>query len=653
MIRWHLTENRDLAAEYRGEAMRILFQLQNILKTGDLSVGAMNRTYPDGTFIHARVIPGMEMLWINSPFPKPVAAPVGIMPEGDIIIFYVKDGLKRIAIYDTRILDVDYDQADSVDYLAGDFDITFNLAEIPIIAKRFNYTGLGDEKYRSPMWFIRMPFTFAGDPNIGHYFFKGFSPSAPVDYIFVEKTAKFYLLESDVNAGDPFNVGNFIYTMTTSGTKYLRAFSFNFETETVTKVKEKHSGYEDEIKYLDQEGNGYYKGNLLYLENRNDPWHAQLVLDGYVFGNIGWYMADYVLGFDTFLYFDFPDDAFQGFDLAFSSYSQYGTLSYDNFGNWEGSGRSDIFLNDGPGGIYQQHNLTIPLYDLLKYNIWTETESTATGYAKSYEATPEIVETRQFLSTLHYKHYLDTFPKVQGEALVMGVVDEEVDKDYGEPTKSDVVTYQDPPTNHLGQMHKNYAVSHAETKKILGKITDGTIESSGSLSLSAEWHAYGMGHYWLLSSFEFEWSAEVTQDLIDFTSDISILAFPFGSDYPFYTRRVKEQTRSLSHSQSWDTKSTIYDDPGAAYVKSLITPYDETVIGASDSVSGWMHLDGNNVLVQSLIATGGDRIYSQGIRWETIIAAKLGVNLSAIYGMIYLPDVTDNDEEYKEKVAGL
>ena len=70
MIRWHLTENRDLAAEYRGEAMRILFQLQNILKTGDLSVGAMNRTYPDGTFIHARVIPGMEMLWINSPFRK-------------------------------------------------------------------------------------------------------------------------------------------------------------------------------------------------------------------------------------------------------------------------------------------------------------------------------------------------------------------------------------------------------------------------------------------------------------------------------------------------------------------------------------------------------------------------------------------------------
>ena len=653
MIRWHLTENRDLAAEYRGEAMRILFQLKSILGIGGVSTGALNRSYPDGTFIHAKVMDGMEMLWINSPFPKPVAAPPQIIPEGDIIIFYVKDGLKRIAIYDTRIMGNDYDQTEGVDYLASTFGINFNLSEIPIIAKKFNYTGLGDEKYRSPIFFVRMPFTFAGDPNIGHYFFEGFSPSAPVDYIFVEKTGKFYLLESDVNAGDPFNVGDYIYTVTTAGTKYLRAFSFNFETETVTKVKEKHSGHEDEIKYIDAQGSGYYKGTPTYLENRNDPWHALLVLDGYVFGNIGWYMADYILGFDTSVYFDFPDQAFSGFDLGFSSYSQYGTLSYDNLGNWEGSGRTDIFANDGPGGVYQQHNLTIPLYSLMKYNIWTETGTAVSGYAKSYEATPEIVDGKQFLSTLHYKHYLDAYPELAGEGFGMGVVDEEVYRDYGDPTKSDVITYQDPPTNHLAQVAKNYAVDHSESQKIMGKIADSTLVSGGSLSLSAAWHAYGMGHYWLLSYFGFDWSAEVNQELVNPTTDISVLSFPYGTGIPFYTRKETNQIRTLSHSQSWDSKNTAYDTPTSDVTKTLITPYDETEIDVAVNPSGWMHLDGNNVLAQGLIVTGGDMIYSQGVRWETIIATKLGVSLSAIYGMIYLPDVTDNDEEYKIKVAGL
>jgi hypothetical protein len=98
---------------------------------------------------------------------------------------------------------------------------------------------------------------------------------------------------------------------------------------------------------------------------------------------------------------------------------------------------------------------------------------------------------------------------------------------------------------------------------------------------------------------------------------------------------------------------TDYDTPTSDVTKTLITPYDETEIDVAVNPSGWMHLDGNNVLAQGLIVTGGDMIYSQGVRWETIIAAKLGVSLSDIYGMIYLPDVTDNDEEYKEKIAEL
>lgn len=61
-----LVGNRDLAAHYRGEAVRLLFHLKQIL--GSTPSGGMNRTYLDGTTICIRKFFDNEIILISSPF---------------------------------------------------------------------------------------------------------------------------------------------------------------------------------------------------------------------------------------------------------------------------------------------------------------------------------------------------------------------------------------------------------------------------------------------------------------------------------------------------------------------------------------------------------------------------------------------------------
>jgi len=64
-----LNGNRDLAAQYWGEAKRILFQLTQVLETGGVDTGARHLSYPDGTIISVKSSFGNAIIEISSPFP--------------------------------------------------------------------------------------------------------------------------------------------------------------------------------------------------------------------------------------------------------------------------------------------------------------------------------------------------------------------------------------------------------------------------------------------------------------------------------------------------------------------------------------------------------------------------------------------------------
>ena len=81
-----LNGNRDLAAQYWGEAKRVLFQLNQVLETGGIDTAARHLSYPDGTTISVKSFFGNAIIEITSPFV--FRKEEGKKSRGDVIVFY-------------------------------------------------------------------------------------------------------------------------------------------------------------------------------------------------------------------------------------------------------------------------------------------------------------------------------------------------------------------------------------------------------------------------------------------------------------------------------------------------------------------------------------------------------------------------------------
>ena len=157
--------------------------------------------------------------------------------------------------------------------------------DYPVIAKKFDgYQGTGSAQNRGPVWFIRMPFVFAGPTTEGHYFFEGFTSGSYRDYLYEENTGAFYLIQTGAAGSDPFNIGNYIYVLNGAAQK-LRAYSFNFDTKAITLDREVATGVASSIGSVDGLGNFYYRdtGWKLYGD-LSDDYISQ---EGYADLNVG------------------------------------------------------------------------------------------------------------------------------------------------------------------------------------------------------------------------------------------------------------------------------------------------------------------------------------------------------------------------------
>ncbi len=115
-----LFANRDLAAQYWGEAKRLLFQLQMRMQTAGIDQGAFSGSYPDGTVISIRRIFGVNQIEIISPFPPPAQLP---RPQKSFyILCYRSDTLKKF--YSLII------SGNSIEVLEADISLALNIIQL-------------------------------------------------------------------------------------------------------------------------------------------------------------------------------------------------------------------------------------------------------------------------------------------------------------------------------------------------------------------------------------------------------------------------------------------------------------------------------------------------------------------------------------------
>lgn len=611
---FRLNGNRDLAAQYWGEAKRVLFQLNQVLETGGIDTGAKHLTYPDGTTISVKSFFGNAVIEITSPFVRPREE--GKKSRGDVIVFYYKDGTPRVLITDTSILGVTEEgyTSESNDFSAEELGFPVSTQNYPIIAKKFdNYQGAGSAQNRGPVWFIRMPFIFSGSSSEGKYFFEGFSYGAYRDYLYEENTGAFYLIQTGSAAGDPFNIGNYIYVLNSAAGK-LRAYSFNFDTKAVTLEKEVTTYIAADIGFVDAVGNFYYRdtGWKLYGDLSDDYISQQ----GYADLNVGSLMTG--VG-------DMP--IYLGEEGSYPS----GTI-----GHWPGGAITPFIESDGPppNGNYSQHQKTIYLYEILKVNIWTEAVST--HLSKAYSHTPYTYDSSKTLRTLGYTTHDKCFTKLAGENLDCGALTLISNLDCGLPIHR-TTSESNPP---ISIVNKEYNWEGVEVIQLLGK--------SYTCPLSFEGESQETYNGSTLTAYTLLGVGQATQ--IDLTP--GILPFPYGAGTPFHVFQKRTRQGTVTDTASLGSGTRSYNSLQDVTERSFISPFDSVNLESEESVSGWMHLQGNGVLTQGVIGSGsmGKRIYNVGASQADMIASYLDIPRSQIQGIIYLPMVDENDPFYQEKV---
>src|SRR5271157_1622522 len=263
-ISWRLTGDRNVAAEMRGEARRVMFHLDQYSK--DVAVNALNRIYPDGSQVtvykffndYIVIIDGVSIPAIPITPPK---------VQGEVIIFYSKsDGTSWVAVADVALLNGGGGIVKT--FPANTFNMSFDQSMQPIFAKRFTYKT-------QDVWYYRLPFILNEN-----FLFSGFGQlyGQFADYLYVESTGKWYLIKTPVSQNSPFNIGNYIYLFNGS-TEY--AFDFNFDTEALTTIKQVNISP------------GYSINNLFHIDNQGQVYYCRLTVDffdwsgGLPFGGIG------------------------------------------------------------------------------------------------------------------------------------------------------------------------------------------------------------------------------------------------------------------------------------------------------------------------------------------------------------------------------
>ncbi len=631
--------DRDRASAYWGEARRLMWILKQRLDLSEIPQGQMIRNYPDGTVILVKKVYDVELAEINSPFITQKKEE-RVVYGGDVLIFYTKDGSDRLAIANTAILDMGSSAGDVSCQTFADtkFDMYPGSSMMPIIAKRFtDYVGpagAGSEN-KSPIWFIRMPFAFSGDPAIGHYFFEGFTSDSPIDYLYVEKTAKFYRLQTGA-IDEPFNVGTYIYTYVS---EYMQAFSFNFDTEVVTTEISEYFG--EIVNFIDTEGNYYYMDIVGSVEDY--LWASASI---YKYGGDYYDMhADSTGATPWYLTLE------SNFNLSEIHKVNIATL-VDTIENAQ-----DISFNSiSPSLVCLASNNGVPAG--TPHSTYVPALDTDSGIA--------------ILTDLSYTYFFGCYAALSGESFSLYNLERKSTIAYGEMAVNvaeNIATWPVDPLYEIWDVNFKAQASGmalSEVIECMGK----TYTSAITTSQSKDYHLMdfiGTGQFPFYEYGDTDASID-RHEVVTPTA----LPWPYGT-VPFYTIDITRGQYSHVLDQrgdhtgmagvlptGWvDTSTNVVNTIAVTSTKTFITPYEEFTITATDVISSWLHLQGKGVLVQAVQGKtlGGDPagpgylIYSNGQKIIGKIATKLEVEESAINGMIYLPNVCGLDPQYKIKAA--
>ena len=643
-VAWRFLGNRNLAASYRGEGQRLLFHLNALMEPGLVDQDSLSRTYPDGTEIEVKSVFGQESITITSPPPE-IQPPEEEEPIGDVIVFYSKaDGVNRVAVGTTALFEEaspDFDE-----WLASKWGMSFPKANLQIFGKQFSYKS-------KAVWYYRIPFDLP-EPDAyalkGHYLFSGFSGGTFSDYLYVEETAKWYLIRNDTRAQDPFNIGDYIYL----ATEYQAfAFDFNFETETMTTAKEVYTPALG-APCIDATGKIYFpdQSEIFFdWSMTGSPPDLGRGHDGIVCP--GGY-NQYFVGWEYGITSDFPI-------LINASNSQI----VRQFGDWPGLAFMDPYLP-------ANRNIDVSLYGLFSWDMWT--------------AIKRPVQTPTYRTTLYPAQIYGPW----------GLLDDAVGRGYQEyrhfPKAYALLAGPTIGHSSLSELKQIFCagegypfqMTEVETQKVLDPgnppWVPANIEYTTVRTLN---HKYG--EFWtlawgaasILTDLTMTFAGSSTKvittlaGLVSYvansavaysghqtdSSKIDFLPFPLGN-LPFGVYAIKRRERNVSASGSAGGSPAVSDDNPTPtewhYDRTLFTPYGSKALTESEDVSPWGFLDGEDFLLQSLntSTTFGNLMWVQGDDTaKDMLCKNLATTWDRIYGVMLCPGISDMDEAYLDEYS--
>jgi len=582
----------------------------------------MRRSYPDGTQISAQVCYGNNILSIDSPFWGKEEKKEELFAD-DLLVFYSTiGGEKRVAVTDTGIFEGPRPKIK--EWAATKWGMTFTQTNLKIFGKRFSYKGKN-------VWYYRLPFYLkTPDPILtkGHYLFSGFQMYT-CDYLYVEDTARWYLIKLGTGETDPFNIGNYIYLV--SNYKAY-AYDFDFDEEEITVAKEVYCN--PATTHIDNQGGLYYRKAAVVFFEWSYPGSP----------------PDWGRGFDGII---MPADHYIGWEILPGPYAPgpttviFGNLSQSlrKFGHWPGLSFEEPYRAPW-------YNIDIDLYAVARWDMWAQAETVIT--MPTYQTTLYPITSPISATGRGYQKYLN-YPQVFKVLASAGQIDYGSLSEQKEiwcagdayPYEASIVVVQDkPPPDPIATTTKTLNHKYGEFWTL--KWGEASIITALNMDFVGSQVQVRTGE--TVTEHTMNAAAAYSGHYAD-SSKMTFLAFPMGSS-PFGVYTIQSRSRNVNVVGSMGDYDISDDNPDwAEWVdqRALFTPYGEKPLTATEAVTSWGFLDGKGFLLQSLktAVTHGNLMWVGGLEEaKDNLVRHLETTWDRIYGVMLCPGIGKKDQSY-------